>query len=72
MQEINPNCVSSDSCEPSDVNGVEKFREGAVLCPDTEKAAREEQKQPREKREIVRGRKRAVVQTEREQHADIV
>ena len=72
MQEINPNCVSSDSSKPSDVNGVEEFRKRAVLCPDTEEAAREEQKQPREKREVVRGRERIVVHTEREQHADLV
>ena len=72
MQEINPNRVSPDSGKPSDVYGIEKFRERAVFCPDAEITAREEQKQPREKREIVRGHERAVVQTEREQHADVV
>lgn len=72
MQEINPDCVSSDCREPFYVNGIEEFRKNAVLRPDSEAASRKEQEKPRKQRKIVRRLEWGIVYTEREQNADFI
>lgn len=72
MQDIYPDSVFSDCRKPRQMRVVHPFGQVAVLCVNAEEASCKEYEHPRQQGEVIGGVEVSVLQTQREQHADII